>query len=175
MSIEIDIVKGDHSWKLAEPLLGAVWPPDVVAKWPWTGVVFAHADLRVLVRSEADEIVCHVGIFQREVTWDGRKLRAGGIGGVATRQDARGRGYASLALNAAIHTLRDERATDFAMLFCGPRLAPFYVARGFKPFAGEIYAEQPGGRVRFEAIAPYVHDLKRAPRQGVIDLCGLPW
>jgi aminoglycoside 2'-N-acetyltransferase I len=24
-------------------------------------------------------------------------------------------------------------------------------------------------------MAPFVHDIKRAPRQGVIDLCGLPW
>jgi hypothetical protein len=52
---------------------------------------------------------------------------------------------------------------------------PFYVGRGWKPFDGEIYAEQPAGRVRFDAIAPYVYDIRRAPRQGVIDLCGLPW
>jgi aminoglycoside 2'-N-acetyltransferase I len=175
MSIEIDVLNGDTSWKLAEPLLDAVWPPHVVAKLPWADVVFADADLRILVRSESDEIVCHVGIFHREVTWDGRKMRAAGIGGVATRENARGHGYASVALNAAIHTLRDERSVDFAMLFCEPRHAPFYMARGWKPFDGEIYAEQPGGRVRFEAISPYVHDLKRAPRQGVIDLCGLPW
>jgi aminoglycoside 2'-N-acetyltransferase I len=29
--------------------------------------------------------------------------------------------------------------------------------------------------VRFNAIAPYVHHIKRAPPTGVIDLCGLPW
>jgi hypothetical protein len=49
------------------------------------------------------------------------------------------------------------------------------MGRGWKPFEGEIYAEQPQGRVRFEAIAPYVYELRRAPRQGTIDLCGLPW
>ena len=68
-----------------------------------------------------------------------------------------------------------RRVTDFALLFCEPHNAPFYVGRGWKPFDGEIYAEQPAGRVRFEAIAPYVYDIRRAPRQGVIDLCGLPW
>ena len=176
MSIEIDVLNGDTSRTLAEPLLNAVWPPDVVAKLPWADIVFAHADLRVFVRSESDEIVCHVGIFHREVTWDGRKMRAAGIGGVATREDARGHGYASVALNAAIHTLKAERAVDVAMLFCEPRHAAFYTARAWKRFDGEIYAEQPEkGRVRFTAIAPHVHDLKRAPRQGVIDLCGLPW
>lgn len=175
MSIEIEVLNGDASWRLAEPLYNAVWPPDVVAKLPWAGIVFAHADLRVLVRDESEEVLCHVGIYRREVTWNGRKLRAGGIGGVATLPGSQRRGYASIALNAAIQTLKDEGATDFALLFCEPHNAPFYVGRGWKPFEGEIYAEQPQGRVRFEAIAPYVYHLKRMPPRGVIDLCGLPW
>ena len=175
MSIEIDVLNGDTSWKLAEPLFNAVWPPHVVAKLPWAGVVFANAELRALVSDEAGDVVCHVGLYRREVIWNGRKMRVGGIGGVLTREDARGRGYATLALNAAIATLKDERSIDFALLFCEPHNAPFYQGRGFQPFDGEIYAEQPEGRVRFEAIAPYVHDLKRAPRRGTIDLCGLPW
>jgi aminoglycoside 2'-N-acetyltransferase I len=175
MGIEIDVLNGDASWPLAEPLLAAVWPPEVVEKLAWAGIVFAHADLRVLVRADTGDVVCHVGIYRREVQWNGRKIRTGGIGGVATRADSRGRGYASIALNAALQTLKDEGSTDFALLFCSPNNAPFYMARGWKPFDGEIYCEQPGGRVRFDAIAPYVHDIRRAPRQGTIDLCGLAW
>ena len=175
MSIEIDILNGDASWKEAEPLFNAIWPPHVVATLPWAGVVFAHAELRVLVRDEADGVVCHVGIYRREVTWNGRKLRAGGIGGVLTREDQRGRGYATIALEAAIRTLKDEGSTDFAMLFCEPKNAPFYTARGWTPFEGEIFVEQPGGRIRFTAIAPHIFDLRRKLRQGTIDLCGLPW
>jgi len=109
------------------------------------------------------------------VVWNGRRMRAGGIGGVLTRENYRRHGYASVALNAAIQTLRHEGSADFALLFCEPHNAPFYMGRGWKPFDGEIYAEQPQGRVRFEAIAPYVYELRRAPRQGTIDLCGLPW
>jgi aminoglycoside 2'-N-acetyltransferase I len=183
MSIEIDVLNGQESWRTAEDLFEQVWPPHVLKKLPWGHIVFADADLRVLVQVEGEGVVCHVGIFRREVTWNGRKLRAGGIGGVATRENCQHRGYASIALNAAIQTLKDEGATDFALLFCEPDHAPFYVKRGWKPFDGEIYAEQPQkdvqggarGRVRFDAIAPYVYDLRRAPRQGVIDLCGLPW
>ncbi len=176
MGIEIDILNGDASWKQAEPLFNAVWPPHIVATLPWAGIAFAHPDLRILVRNDADDVICHVGLHRREVTWNGRKLNAGGIGGVVTREDARRRGYASIALNAAIQTLKDERSVDFALLFCEPSRAPFYTARNWKPFDGEIYAEQPGkGRVRFEAIAPHVYDLRRALRQGVIDLCGQPW
>ncbi len=175
MSIEIDILNGDASWKEAEPLYNAIWPPEVVAELPWAGVVSAHADLRVLVKDETDEVVCHVGIYRRELTWNGRKLRAGGIGGVLTREDKRRHGYATIALDAAIRTLKDEGSTDFALLFCEPHHAPFYTARGWKPFDGEILAEQPGGRIRFTAILPHVLDLRRKLRQGTIDLCGLPW
>jgi aminoglycoside 2'-N-acetyltransferase I len=175
MSIEIDVLNADASWPMVEPLFNAVWPPEIVEKLPWAGIVFAEADLRVLVEADPEGVVCHVGIFRREITWNGRKMRAGGIGGVLTREDVRRRGYASVALNAAIQTLKDEGSADFALLFCEPRHAPFYVSRGWKPFDGEIYAEQPEGRVRFEAIAPYVYSLKRAPLKGVIDLCGQPW
>ncbi len=170
MGIEIDILNGDTSWPIAKPLFDAVWPPEIVRTLPWAEIVFAHAELRVLVRNEADDVV-----YRREIKWNGRKMRAGGIGGVLTREDSRRKGYASIALNAAIQTLKDEGSADFALLFCEPHNAPFYMGRGFKPFDGEIWCEQKQGRVRFEAIAPYVHEFKRAPLRGTIDLCGLPW
>src|SRR5580698_5307880 len=99
MTIEIDVLNGDTSWPLAEPLFNAVWPPEVVAKLSWADLVFAHAELRVLVQAEPEGVVCHVGIYRRDITWNGRKMRAGGIGGVLTRADVRRRGYASIALN----------------------------------------------------------------------------
>jgi aminoglycoside 2'-N-acetyltransferase I len=175
MSIEIDVLNGGASRPLAEPLLAAVWPAEVVEELVRAGIDFAHPDLRVLVQAESGGAVCHVGIYRREVKWNGRKLRAGGIGGVATRADQRRHGYASIALNAAIQTLKDEGASDFGLLFCRPHNAAFYMGRGWKPFEGEVYCEPPEGRVRFQTLAPYVYDIRRAPRQGTIDLCGLAW
>jgi GNAT superfamily N-acetyltransferase len=92
-----------------------------------------------------------------------------------TRDDCRGRGYASIALNAAVQTLRDHDAVQFALLFCEPHHFGFYQARSWQPFSGEILAEQPEGNIRFDAMAPFVFEIRRAPRQGTIDLCGLPW
>lgn len=175
MSIEIDILNGDASWPLAKPVFDEVWPPEVVARLPFAGIEFAHPELRVLVQDETAGVVCHVGIYRREVLWNGRKIQAGGIGGVATRGDFRRRGYASIALNAALQTLKDEGATAFGLLFCEPHNAQFYMARGWKPFDGDILVDQPGGRIHFEAMAPYVYHIKRAPPSGTIDLCGLPW
>jgi aminoglycoside 2'-N-acetyltransferase I len=175
MSIEIDVLNGDESWPIAEPLFRAVWPPDAAGKLPWGHIQWAHADLRVLIEAPSDGLACHVGIYFRTVIWNGRKFHIGGIGGVSTRADCRGQGFASIALNAAIRTLRDHEAVQFALLFCEPHNFAFYQARGWHPFAGEIYAEQPEGRIRFEAMAPFVFDFSRAPRQGTIDLCGPPW
>ena len=175
MSIEVDILNGDAAWTEVEPLYQAIWPPEVIAKLPWAGIVSAHADLRVLLREEADEVVCHVGIYRREAKWNGRKVMIGGIGGVLTREDKRRRGYATVALDAAIRTLKDEGSTDLGLLFCEPRHAPFYISRGWTPFEGDIFAEQPGGRIRFTATPPHVFDLRRKLHRGTIDLCGLPW
>ena len=175
MSIEIDVLNGDASWPTAEPLLTAVWPPDVMEKLPWRDVKWAHADLRVLIEAPEGGLACHVGIYFRHISWNGRKYQIGGIGGVATREDCRGRGYASIALNAAVQTMRHHEAVQFGLLFCEPHNFAFYEARGWHPFKGEIWAEQPEGRIRFEAMAPFVFDFTRKPRDGVIDLCGLPW
>jgi aminoglycoside 2'-N-acetyltransferase I len=175
MSIEIDILNGDASWPTAKPLYDKVWPAHVLEKLSWGHIQWANAELRVLIEAPSGGLATHVGLYFRTVTWNGRKYHVGGIGGVMTSPECRRRGYASIALNAAIQTLRDHEAVQFALLFCESHNFGFYESRGWHPFAGEIYAEQPEGRLGFEALAPFVFDLKRAARQGVIDLCGLPW
>jgi GNAT superfamily N-acetyltransferase len=147
MSIEIDVLNGNASWPQAEPLMQAVWPREAIEKLPWGHIKWAHADLRVLIDAPEDAaqsgLACHVGIYFRTATWDGRKVEIGGIGGVSTRPDCRGRGYATLALNAAIRTLRDHEAVRFAMLFCEPHNEAFYQARGWHPFRARSMPSSP--------------------------------
>jgi len=169
--MRLEIAPGDTSWGLAAPLFQAVWPPEFVATSPWAEVVWAHAERRVLVRNERDEIVCHVGIYSRDAVWDGRAVRIGGIGGVITRQDSRRRGFAGGAIQAAIAEMND---VDFVLLFCEPHNFAFYRGLGWHPFAGAVVIEQPRGRVRFEALTPFVFDIRLAPRSGTIDLRGQP-
>src|ERR1700737_3268727 len=76
MSVEIEIMSGDASWPVAAPLYNVVWPPEVVATLPWANVVFAHADLRVLVEDETQGLVCHVGIYRREAMGKGARGRS---------------------------------------------------------------------------------------------------
>jgi predicted acetyltransferase len=176
MSIEIEIVNGSESRSRAEELLHSVWPPAGTKNMPGGHITWAEADLRVLIDASDGTLACHAGIFFRTATWNGQKVHIGGIGAVATRAEHRRRGYAGIALGAAVQTMRDHDAAQFALLFCEPRHFEFYQSRGWHAFAGDIYAEQPQGRIRFEAMAPFVFDLKRrAPQRGTIDLCGLPW
>jgi aminoglycoside 2'-N-acetyltransferase I len=176
VSIEIEVVSGDECWPRAERLLDVVWPQAEMAKLSWGHVKWAHANLRVLIETDDGALACHAGIFFRTVTWNGQKVHIGGIGGVATRPDCRRRGYASIALNAAVQTMRDHDAAQFALLFCEPHNFEFYRARGWQIFDGTVYAEQPEGRTLFDVMTPFVTDLKRrAPTMGTLDLCGLPW
>src|ERR1700712_4764018 len=120
MSIEIDVLNGSTSWPAAEPLFKIVWSPEIMAAKPWRDVKWANADLRVLVETPGDGLACHAGIYFRTVTWNGRKLDIGGVGGVKTHPVFPRRGYASGALNAAVQTMRDHEALEFALLFCEP-------------------------------------------------------
>jgi aminoglycoside 2'-N-acetyltransferase I len=175
VSIEIDILNGNASWKAAEPLFEAVWPAHVLDQMPWGHIQWAHADLRVLIDAPEGGLASHVGIYFRTIDWNGRKVHIGGIGGVMTREDCRRRGYATLAVDAAVQTLRANEAVKFALLFCEDHNIAFYQARGWHPFTGEIHCKQPSGRIRFDLMTPMVFDIGRAPRQGTLDLCGLPW
>ena len=176
MSIEIEIVNGDQSATQVKTLFAQSSTAEEGDDAPWRRVKWADPDLRVLIDAPDGELACHTGIFFRAATWNGQKVHIGGIGQVTTRPECRRRGYASIALEAAVHTLRDHDAAQFALLFCEPHNFEFYRSRGWHPFTGAVDAEQPQGRIRFEVMAPMVLDLKRrAPTLGTLDLCGLPW
>jgi aminoglycoside 2'-N-acetyltransferase I len=177
MSIEIEIVNGDQSLPQVERLFSQATPEaEAEHEAPWRLVTWANPDLRVLIDAADGELACHAGSFFRTATWNGQKVHIAGLGQVATRPDCRRRGYASIAIDAAVLTMRDHDAAQFAVLFCEPQNFEFYQSRGWHPFTGAVDAEQPGGKIRFEAMAPFVLDLKRrAPTLGTLDLCGLPW
>ncbi|HEY3847085.1 MAG TPA: GNAT family N-acetyltransferase [Acetobacteraceae bacterium] len=170
-----EVVAGDVGWPRAEPLLPAVWSPEVVATLPWKDVVWAHADWRVLIFNSSEELIGHVGIFLRDAMWDARAVKVGGIGGVATREDCRRQGVASTGMRRASREMRDAHGVDFALLFCEQRHAPVYEKLGWQKFEGAVFVMQPQGRVRFGVTEPFILDVNLAPRNGVIDLCGLPW
>ena len=174
-STHIEVEPGDAGWKRARQLLEEVWSPEVMATLRWRDVVWADADKRVLVADEQGDVLCHVGLFLRNATWGDRAVWIGGIGGVATRADSRGRGLAAAAMQRAVAELGGAGGADFGLLFCEPHLVPFYRRLGWSPFVGQVFAEQPQRRIRFDVTNPMAFDFALAPRSGVLDLKGLPW
>jgi aminoglycoside 2'-N-acetyltransferase I len=138
-------------------------------------LISSRSARRVLVWNEAGQLVCHVGIHWRDGTWDGRKVRFAGIGGVVTHAEHRRCGFASAAMGRAIEEIQASGETDVALLFCEPYNFSFYEGLGWRRFDGVVFADQPSGRQRFDVMAPFIFDLRLAPRSGEFDLCGLPW
>ena len=162
--------------KPAEPLFDAVWPPRCPGKAAWGDIVFAHADLRVLVARTGEGLVCHVGIFRRdrdlERTQDARRRhRRGG--------DPRSLQPPRLCQHRARRRDPDpERRSsiDFALLFCEPHNAPFYQATRLEAVRRRnlCRATQRADPLRRRS-RPMSSTSSARRDEGAIDLCGLPW
>ena len=123
-----------------------------------------------------NDVIGHAGIYLRNATLDARSVKVGGVGGVATHLDCRRKGIATEVMREAVREMRDTYGVDFGLLFCEPRHALLYERLGWRFYEGEVFVEQPRqGRVRFTVTEAFVFDLKIAPREGMLDLCGLPW
>ncbi len=173
MTSRIEVVDGEAGWALAEPLDRECYPPETMATVIWRDVTWAHADKRLVVHGESG-IICHVGLYFRDATLDGGAVCIAGIGGVMTSPRARRAGHAGNALRRAADVMRGHDI-DFGLLFCEPHNVALYKHLGWRIFPGEIYCEQPVGRIRFDMMPTMVLPLGFAPEGRVIDLCGLPW
>ena len=170
-----EIQSGAEGWVHAAGLLRQVWPPHVLAERAWGDVSWAYADRRVLVWAADGLLASHVGLYDRNGTWNGKPVRLAGIGGVATRAEYRRQGFGAEAMRHAAAAIRAAGAADCGLLFCEPHNLSFYARLGWHGFAGSVFAQQPQGRIVFDKLNALVLDLKCGPRTGVLDVCGLPW
>jgi aminoglycoside 2'-N-acetyltransferase I len=156
-------------------LRAAVYPPEVLATLPGTQFTWASPQWSILVWDQ-DELVSRVGLLTREVLSNGEKKLIGGIGGVMTHPKRQGKGYASVAMREAANILDSQFGVAFALLFCRPHLVEFYKRFQWKPFEGQVFVDQPQGKVEFSANGAMVLGVgEGAPVHGTLDLNGLPW
>ncbi|MCA1667574.1 MAG: GNAT family N-acetyltransferase [Thermomicrobia bacterium] len=154
----------------------AVYSPAVVATLPATQITWAPTVWSIRVRDDDDRLVSHVGMLTRVVSVNGLPTTVGGIGGVKTHPDARGRGYAAAALRTATAFLTDECGVAFALLVCLPTTVAYYERLGWQQFPGTLLIAQPGGTIPFTTNLPMVLPARAAvPLDGTINLCGYPW
>ena len=120
-------------------------------------------------------VVSHVGVLQTTVRAGAREVRVGGIGGVVTVPEAQGRGHVHAAMRRAAEFMCDELQVEFGMLFCLPRLAPFYARQGWQLLAETVEFDQPSGPIAspFSVMALPCHGHEWPA--GKIEVGGLPW
>jgi len=156
-------------------LRAVVYPPEVIATLPSRFFAWAAPQWSVFVWDQ-DELVSRVGLITREIISNGETKTIGGVGGVMTHPERQGKGYASQALRETSKIFDSELNVAYALLFCRPHLTEFYKRLLWKPFKGQVFVEQPQGKIEFSANGAMLLDIKEpAPINGSLDLNGLPW
>ncbi len=127
------------------------------------------------ITEEGERAISHVGLIKTKVRAGGREVAVCGVGGVVTVPEAQGRQLVHAAMREAARYMCAEPDVEFGMLFCMPRLAPFYERQGWRLVEDEVVIEQPSGDV----VWPYhVMVLPCGGREwpgGRIEVGGLPW
>lgn len=143
------------------PALRALLNEVFIAERGATGDLFAYApllyaeanveQLRVVRRGR--ELVGHAGILERPIRWRTQTLRAGLIGGVCARQELRGLGIGTLAMEDAVAHM-GALGLDFGVLWTGS--PGFYERLGWRHAGGisivRIVEAAEAGEVRHEML-----------------------
>jgi aminoglycoside 2'-N-acetyltransferase I len=131
-------------------------------------------DWHVVVKLEG-VIVSQVGIVERCGTVDGKPVKLGGVGGVATFPNMQRKGLASAAMHMAAGFMQDSLKVDFGLLVCARETEHFYRGLGWQEATGPLVFDQPQGKVNFDGVTMILPCVKQDWPPGIIDLCGLPW
>jgi GNAT superfamily N-acetyltransferase len=127
------------------------------------------------ITEEDGRPLSHVGVIKTTVRAGGVAVTVGGIGAVATRPEAQGRHLVHAAMRQAADFICQELGAEFGMLYCLPRLVPFYARQGWQMVADEIEVEQPAGKVLWPYHVMVLPCGARAWPAGKIEVGGLPW
>ena len=123
---------------------------------------------------EGDILCSQLCLLERDIQVGEQIVRVGGIGGVATHPETRGRGLSSTALRGAASFLQ-SRGIRFGLLLTSQNLIPFYGRLGWQPVPGPLVFDFHGQKVSFEEVVMVLPLAGEPWPEGGIDLCGLPW
>lgn len=127
------------------------------------------------IAEEGGRALSHVGVIKTTVGVGGREVTVGGVGGVVTVPEAQGRHLVHASMRQAAEFICHELGADFGMLFCLPRLEPFYARQGWRAIVDEVEIDQPAGKV----VWPYRVMVRpcgeRVWPAGRVEVGGLPW
>ena len=141
---------------------------------PHAGLSYATTDWNVLVYA-GDVLASNVEILERTVTAGGTHMRVGGIGGVATLPEYRGRGLAGRGMSAAEKFIKEDLGLEFGLLITGLHRQTFYEGMGWRVISEPVYFDQPGGKIRNDGLTMFLALSGKPWPPGEVDFCGLPF
>lgn len=127
------------------------------------------------ITEEDGRPVSHVGVLKTAVRTGGSEVTVGGIGAVVTVPEAQGRHHVHAAMRRAAEFICSDLGAEFGMLFCLPRLAPFYARQGWQMVEEEVEIEQPSGKVIWPYHVMVLPCGGRSWPPGKVEVGGLPW
>ena len=149
------------------------WGDDLWANDKY-GLTWVGTDIHV-VGSVGGTAVTQAGAYLHTVTHNGSELRLGGLNGVITIPEARGKGYGNRVVSGAEQHIRVEMDADFGMLFCHPELVPFYEPRGWEIIDGPVTNDQPDGPRLTPHIVMVLPFKDATWSDGPFNLSSYPW
>lgn len=176
MGLQIVEQDADISRPLISALMAAVYPPEVLAVMPWRDVQSARSQRRVMVLDEDDSIVATAGLLVRDAALDEVPVKIGGVGGVMTNPTRQGLGFGRMAMDAVTNLMVHSGGIRFGVLFCEGKNVGFYRKLGWEVFEGTVRVTQDRGDVVYDIMTTMVRPVAdAAPRNGNMDLRGMPW
>jgi predicted GNAT family N-acyltransferase len=124
---------------------------------------------------EDGRAVAHIGVLQTTVRVGEREISVGGVGGVVSVPEARGRGHVHAGMRRAAQFMCDELKVEAGMLFCLERLVAFYARQGWRLIEETVEIEQPTGTIVSPMRVMVLPCDGRAWPAGKIEVGGLPW
>lgn len=107
---------------------------------------------------EADRLVAHGSVVQRQLIHRDRAHRTGYVEAVAVRADRRRLGHGAAVMEALERIIR--AAYELGALGASDLGAPLYLARGWRQWQGRTWALTPSGRARTAEEDRYVYVME---------------
>jgi GNAT superfamily N-acetyltransferase len=124
---------------------------------------------------EDGEPVSHAAVLKHTVAVGEKPVVVGGVGGVVTHERAQGKGYARTLMRKVADFLENEWRVEAGLLFCLPRMIPFYESLGWQLVEEPVFIEQPSGAIKSPMSVMVLPFGGNEWGAGQVELQSLPW
>jgi len=163
----------------AESLSGEEWRQ----LFEWGEDIFGANDLHLSWRKkdwhfliyEDGVPVSHAAVLKHTVLIGEKSVLVGGVGGVVTHEKAQGKGYAHILMRKIADFLENDWRVEAGLLFCLPRLVPFYESLGWQTVQAKVFIEQPNGTIESPMGIMVLPFGENRWQDGSVELQSFPW